>query len=102
MLIARLAHEYPTPVTPFAAVEADVESGVSVTVSVVVSEPVAAGVNVTEMLQLLEAARVLPQVVDSEKAEGLAPPKPMELIVAVAVPVLDSTKVCAADCVLTL
>lgn len=58
---------------------------------------VAAGVNVTEMLQLAPAASVLPQVVVSAKSDGLAPVMLMRVIVRVLVPGFDKVIACAAE-----
>ena len=71
-------------------------AALSATVSVAVAEPTAVGVNVTEIVQEEPAARDVPQLFDATaKAEALAPPREMELIARLAVPVLERVKVWA-------
>jgi hypothetical protein len=61
-----------------------------------------AGVKVTTMLQLAEAARVAPQVLVWAKSVGLAPVRLIAMPVRVAVPGFESVKVCAAEVVATV
>ena len=71
-------------------------AALSATKSIAVNVAAEAGVNVTEKVQLAEAARVTPHVVVSAKSAGLAPVMLMPLMLSVAFPVLDSVTVCAA------
>jgi hypothetical protein len=52
-----------------------------------------AGAKVREMVQLAEGARVEPHVVDFAKAVGLVPPRVIEEMFSVAVPVLERVAV---------
>ncbi len=78
--------EVPVPVIFTVVVK---ESGVSVTVTIPVLEPIAPGVNVTLIVQLAPPANVAPQVVVFPKSEELVPDITIELIVAVDDPELD-------------
>jgi hypothetical protein len=60
------------------------------------------GVKVTEMVQVAEAARVAPQVVDSAKSAGFAPAIEMPLMFSVALPGFDSVIVWAAEVTFTV
>jgi len=62
----------------------------------------AAGVNVTAMVQVAEAASVAPQVVDFAKSAGLAPPRVMLVMLRAALPVFESVRVCGRAVVPTL
>ena len=75
----------------------------SVTVIVAEREPVAPGVNLTLIVQLSLAPRVagkVPQLFVWLKSEALVPLNAMLLIVAEAVPVFFSVKLCAEEDVL--
>ena len=65
----------------------------SATLRVALKVVAEAGVNVTEIVQVEDAARDVPQVLVSAKSEGLAPVRVMLLIFSVALPVFDSVKV---------
>src|SRR6185437_13385534 len=76
-----------TPV-PLKLLEADTESGVSVTFKFPARLPMAVGRKVTLMVQLVFAANVAAQLLDCEKSPALVPEKLIELMVAVWLPVL--------------
>ena len=68
----------------------------SVMVRVAAAEPVVEGVKVTEMVQLLLAAKLARQVNMSANSEALVPLMPILLMVRGAVPVFESVTVCGA------
>lgn len=54
------------------------------------------GANVTEMMQFVPAASVVPQVLVCAKAEAPAPPSVMPVMLSTALPVFESCRVWAA------
>lgn len=56
-----------------------------------------AGVNVTLMVQELDAFSEVPQLLVCAKSVGLVPPSAMLAMVSAAVPVFESVSVCAAE-----
>lgn len=68
----------------------------SVMVSVAVAGPLPEGVKVTEMEQLLPAARLARQVKVSANSDAFDPLMLILLMVSVAVPVFESVTVCGA------
>lgn len=72
----------------------------SVTDNVAVRESLMVGRNLTLIVQLEPAARLVPHVLVCEKLEAFVPPIAILLIVSAAVPVFDNVTVLAALVVL--
>jgi hypothetical protein len=73
----------------------------SVIVTAALRAPVAVGVNVTLILQLAPAARLVPQVFVWLKSPLFVPVMAMLVMPSAAVPVLERVTACAALLVLT-
>jgi len=86
----------PVPVSVAVCGEPVAVSATAMDAEKVVAE---AGVNVTEMVQVAEAASVVPQLLVSAKSVGLLPVIDMPEMARLALPGFESVMVCAADVV---
>jgi hypothetical protein len=77
-------------------------AALSATLTVAVKAEPESGVKVTETVQFVPAASVVPQLVVSAKSAGLAPARVMPEMVSAALPVLERVSVCGAVVLPTL
>lgn len=78
---------------PLSAADCGEPGALSVTLTAAVGAPATCGVNVTEIVQLAEAASVAPQVVVSAKSAGFAPASETAIPVSGALPLLVSVSI---------